>query len=85
MTRPEASVAGENPSAFPNTGNSNWGMEPTAGMSLRDWFAGQALPAALKIGEADPRLTEHNFERIVALMSYGIADAMLSARKDGGK
>jgi len=36
----------ENPPAFPNTGNANWGLAADEGMSLRDWFAGQAPPPA---------------------------------------
>lgn len=42
------------------------------GMSLRDWFAGQAL-TTMRLGEYDSRgLAEH---------AYSIADAMIAARK----
>lgn len=37
----------ENPKAFPNTGNPTWGMGPEYGMTLRDYFAGQALVGLL--------------------------------------
>lgn len=62
--------------AFPNTGNSNWDLRPEAGMSLRDWFAGQALASFNSayrgpIGDAE--------------RAYHIADAMLAARKGGGQ
>ena len=53
------------------------------GMTLRDWFAGQALPTMLHDWcESDPR----HFEA-VALNCYKLADFMLAARerKEGGK
>lgn len=56
----------------------------TSGMTLRDWFAGQALAglaankkqteAALGLGPEDARV-------LLAKTSYAIADAMLAARK----
>lgn len=48
-----------------------------AGMSLRDWFAGQALSGLLshpKCGDVS------NIFRIVAMESYKVADAMIAAR-----
>lgn len=53
------------------------------GMSLRDWFAGQALtgiiasPAAI-IGHPDTD------REATAAVAYEYADAMLAARKNGG-
>lgn len=48
------------------------------GMSLRDWFAGQAL-----IGFAD--LVSHKFPdqtmKVIAERSYQMADAMIAARE----
>lgn len=64
--------AHENPSAFPNTGNSTWNLRPEEGMTLRDWFAGQALswPSNGSICPED-----------AATFAYDYADAMLAARK----
>lgn len=51
-----------------------------AGMSLRDWFAGQALAGmmasndAVPVGTLDPR-------GLLASSAYAMADAMLKARK----
>jgi hypothetical protein len=54
---------------------------PEYGMSLRDWFAGQALIAMF-----DPRDIGPFGERVdetarVAICAYAVADAMLEARK----
>lgn len=57
------------------------------GMSLRDWFAGQALAGCC----ADPNIrngvnaTPEEFWRIVADDYYMAADAMLAARAKGGE
>ena len=61
--------------AFPNTGNPTWGMEPEYGMTLRDWFAGQALAGSLAhetYGNNDADWQAKN--------AYEQADAMLKAR-----
>lgn len=52
------------------------------GMSLRDWFAGQALSGLL----ADPnvRSTDGLFEHVAA-SAYIFADAMIAARARAGK
>jgi hypothetical protein len=51
---------------------------PEASMALRDWFAGQALTAAIS---SDPDTTAE----ALAHMAYTIADAMLAHRslRDG--
>lgn len=58
---------------------------PVPGMSLRDWLAGQALAAFVKRfpmnvdgqGLIDWRVA-------AAQESYGLADAMLAVRREGG-
>ena len=58
-------------SAFPHVAT----IEDTAGISLRDWFAGQALASVYR--EANP---DEGFNSI-AEHAYLMADAMLEARK----
>lgn len=66
--------------AFPQSGAI--GREPDSGMSLRDWFAGQAAcgmaafsgTAGVSYGPGD-----------IAGRSYEVADAMLAAREGGAK
>jgi hypothetical protein len=79
--------AAENPPAFPEpycVGPNDDLYPALPGMSLRDWFAGQAL-AGLCANESflvevggigDP-------DEIVAAASYEFADAMLAARAKG--
>lgn len=65
--------------AFPNTVSQDeriWGVD-FHGMSLRDWFAGQAIRFTMQIND-------HNINdfqsRQIAKFAYMIADAMLKAR-----
>ena len=63
------------------------------GMSLRDWFAGQALAGLLSRDLEGNGLGNHHINHAqvkgkadpawVAMQSYAIADAMLYERKDG--
>lgn len=74
--------------AFPHTIKNDDGSHffTSGGMTLRDWFAGQALagltahPQCGPIGEG----TEDTRERtgVLALEAYYAADAMLAARKE---
>lgn len=57
--------------AFPHVGNS-W---VETGMTLRDWFAGQALATLVDIAHHEDWSPAR-----VAEMSYHYADAMLAAR-----
>jgi hypothetical protein len=50
-----------------------WHGIPHGGMTLRDWFAGQALAGLLTSPSSD---TAENW----ASTAYGLADAMLAAR-----
>jgi hypothetical protein len=65
--------------AFPNP---YIGADPLEkGMTLRDWFAGQAMTAAAIQAFDDDSTVEQN-ARVAAAWSYAIADAMLEARYD---
>lgn len=59
-----------------------------AGMTLRDWFAGQALAGLLAQGSVPLPFTEtyqrHGLGDSAAL-AYEIADAMLHAREGGAR
>lgn len=88
----------ENPPAFPRTGE-GFGNElyDAPGMTLRDWFAGQALAGFLANGSQrlvnEACIEEPDFldmgpakrmrivNEQVAAGCFGIADAMLAARK----
>ena len=63
-----------NPRAFPNKGSLNGNN----GMTLRDWFAGQALAKSLAwvIEEHS-----HDHAEIAAGLSYQVADAMLAEKE----
>ncbi len=62
----------ENPTAFPT--HPGWSGEP--GMTLRDWFAGQALHMIR---------SDLTYE-FIARQAYAMADAMLAERaKAGGR
>ena len=68
--------------AFPCVRNGKETTIPTNGMSLRDWFAGQALIGIMsnyttaKFGATDAD---------VARAAYDYADAMLASRRGGAK
>lgn len=70
----------ENPKAFPNTGNPTWGMEPEYGMTLRDWFAGQAMIALHARGAGTPPDCRTESLKADADIFYRMADAMLAHR-----
>lgn len=61
--------------AFPTEGGDMSGLYPDPGMSLRDWFAGQALVSPYTHHEGSPGK--------IAEWAYDIADAMIAARKAG--
>lgn len=60
------------------------------GLSLRDWFAGQALAGfsatvsanGLKLMQPEPT---YPIERSYAVAAYRLADALLAERKRGGE
>ncbi len=61
-------------------GDSRYTVE---GMSLRDWFAGQAISAIINRCSADPRPQHEALTDYFARKAYDIADAMLIARQRG--
>jgi hypothetical protein len=67
----------DNPPAFPSTRIT--GQANIAGMSLRDWFAGQAL-AGILAGNHPITRGEAPTEDCAAA-AYTMADAMLAERK----
>ena len=68
--------------AFPSP--SVWAGSPKEdGMSLRDWFAGQALIGFLAAGRGDSGYGEIEDADVVADYAFSQADAMLKARKGG--
>jgi hypothetical protein len=62
-------------------------MTITGGMTLRDWFAGQALTGIAEAIRSANLITNANTpsEDIAAKWAFRFADAMLAARKEGGK
>ena len=58
-------------SAFPVPDGRSWGVSPSIGMSLRDYFAGQVVAGCL-YGDNAPAM---------ASWAYVVADAMIAARK----
>jgi hypothetical protein len=53
----------------------------SAGMSLRDWFAGQALLSIVASCMHDARQDGETPSQMIARKAYEVADAMLAARE----
>ena len=67
----------------PHAIDGNWVKEPLpkfSGMSLRDYFAAQALPSLLIACVDDSRETNDSYLSYVARKSYEMADNMLAER-----
>lgn len=54
------------------------------GMTLRDWFAGQALVGIINACALDTRRDGERTENMFARKAFSIADAMIAARETGG-
>jgi hypothetical protein len=67
--------------AFPMTGEGCHNpLYSQPGMTLRDYFAGQALAGLCVPGLEDGQITDWEFDKI-APVAWKAADAMLAARK----
>jgi hypothetical protein len=67
------------PNSIEPNGTNSWAND---GMTLRDWFAGQALDAAIDayiVGNGPTLGTDH-LSRNVAAHAYRIADALIAER-----
>ena len=65
-----------NPPAFPSDNC----FEGYAGMTLRDYFAGQALPSVMHLCARDTLAPAESITQSFARKAYEIADAMLAER-----
>ena len=77
--------APHNPLAFPQPEIE--GVTVHTGMTLRDYFAGQALSAVTERVFADPAtkgMLASEVTGLISQVSYDIADAMLAERAKGG-
>lgn len=68
-------------SAFPVHELTNGGLVPVGGMSLRDYFAGQALNALI----TEALKSDHKAWESTTKHAYYIADSMLQAREQKGE
>ena len=79
--RAEAERRDDGGSAFPSEQHecqdNTWNQTFDPGMSLRDWFAGQALSKSL----SDGIHTDSEGMKVVARAAYEMADAMLKERE----
>lgn len=73
-----------NPPAFPVEGNytSDVGQiyPIDYGMSLRDYFAGRAIPSVIRMCVTDQLENGETVEELFARKAYQVADAMLAER-----
>ena len=65
--------------AFPVPNDAN--VNQQEGMTLRDWFAGQALPGILSSSGCKLFREDEIAQHELAEYAYRLADAMLKARK----
>lgn len=69
-----------NPFAFPFVFSNPEISYYEGGMTLRDYFAGQALPAVVNACQHDTRADGEAIPQLFARKSYELADAMLTER-----
>lgn len=68
---------------FHSDGRSVHDNIPEDGMSLRDWFAGQAIGTVIDRCSGDTRRPHEHQTDYFARVAYEVADAMIIARKAG--
>lgn len=72
-------------SAFPSEQghipDGTWNQTYEAGMSLRDWFAGQALAGVMRLAIESARSGRSIDAALIAVGAYEQADAMLAERE----
>lgn len=74
----------KNPPVFAHPGK-NYG-NAQEGMSLRDWYAGQALAGLVTTNQPRRKDTNDNWvsqERVISALAFIFADAMLAERNKG--
>ena len=67
--------------AFPSQDGNELASTHSPGMTLRDWFAGQASLGELSLPEGVPIGTERLYAERAAYLAYMQADAMLAERE----
>lgn len=72
----------ENPQAFPLRARSDGSIFERSheGMTLRDYFAGKALPSVMHLCARDTLAPAESITQSFARKAYEIADAMLAER-----
>lgn len=77
--------------AFPSeqgtTPEGTWNQTYSPGMTLRQWYAGMALPSVIMRCSGDTRREGESTEEMFARIAFANADAMLAqeAREAGGR
>ena len=71
----------KNQSAFPWTADDGEMIQGEKGMTLRDYFAAQAMQGAIAHGLFNADKASSGYAEYVANVAYVYADAMLKARK----
>ena len=69
----------DNPQAFPLATTAE--TIDTPGMTLRDWFAGQALASTMRLVTSYESAPGEGMAQTFARRAYEMADAMLAARE----
>jgi hypothetical protein len=74
-----------NPPAFPTTKPLNSWDDPNQGMTLRDYFAAQAMTGAqvwdAVLNGKEAQFAQENGAEMLVTIAYAVADAMLRARQ----
>jgi hypothetical protein len=80
----EKRLAADGGRAFPSSINFGDTHVGDVGMSMRDWFAGQALPAMIAMSleglVVKPEEKDMTVSQMVSARAYAYADAMLEER-----